>query len=155
MRKKVSVEISNRTRQYIVIKANIEKLIKEILEYLNFSGDLELSLALVGNRTIRALNKKFRNVDKFTDVISFPFECNSQEKVTGEIVICPYVAEARARKIGNTFSNYFEFLLIHSILHLFGFSHDKEEDKTSMEALEDDIFKKVEKRSFIKKEGFR
>jgi probable rRNA maturation factor len=81
--------------------------------------DMPLSIALVGQERIKELNKQYRGENKATDVLSFSY---------GEIVICP----VKVRK------NELARVLIHGILHLLGFDHEKTaKEKVKMEAKED------------------
>lgn len=94
-------------------KLPFEKIRSDIL-----GKKYELSLVIVGTKRIRTLNKKFRNKDYATDVLSFELSKNS-----GEIFICPIIAKSKSGKFGMDFENYLLFLVIHACLHLKGMEH--------------------------------
>jgi len=77
----------------------------------------DLSIALVGSKEIKALNGKYRKKDRPTDVLSF------QYGTSGEIVICPEVVKANAKKYRSVFKKELARVLIHGILHILGYNH--------------------------------
>lgn len=103
---------------------------KRLIEMKNYilSKDYELSIAIVGEKKIHNLNKKFRNKDYATDVLSFPLSEKS-----GEIFVNLNVATKKSIDFEMTPNKYFYYVLIHSMLHLKGFLHgekmEKEESK--------------------------
>ncbi len=101
-------------------------------------ADLEIDLAIVGKKRMRSLNRVWRGKDKVTDVLSFgnqkPKTKNQKLNFIvpsnnifhfGEIIICASVAERQAREDGHSFDQETAVLLIHGILHLAGFDHEK------------------------------
>jgi probable rRNA maturation factor len=104
------------------------------------------------NEGIHALNKKFREVDKPTDVLSFPlfdFEGETEEPPIdeivhnlGDIVISLEKAKEQAEEYGHSFEREVAFLCVHSMLHLLGYDHERsdEEDK-EMRAKQTEIMK--------------
>ncbi|MFA6353501.1 MAG: rRNA maturation RNase YbeY [Candidatus Paceibacterota bacterium] len=86
-----------------------------------------LSIACVDERTSRKINKKYRKIDKATNILSFPLRTN-----VGEIILCPAVIKKGAKKFGRTFDQFLGFLVIHGMLHLKGFEHS-----STMERLEE------------------
>lgn len=84
----------------------------------------ELSVVFVGKKRMRALNKKHRQKDYSTDILSF-----SVGDDTGEIFINPDKARTKAKEFDRTFSNYIQFLFIHGCFHLKGFDHSDEMEK--------------------------
>jgi rRNA maturation RNase YbeY len=77
-----------------------------------------LSVAYVDQNKSRALNKKYRNKDKPTNVLSFSLSKNS-----GELVLCPAVIKREVKKFDKTYPKFFGFLVIHGMLHLKGHQH--------------------------------
>jgi probable rRNA maturation factor len=90
----------------------------------------ELSIAIVGEKKIHNLNKKFRNKDYATDVLSFPLS-----KTEGEIFLNQKVATKKAPDFDMTPKDYFIFVLIHSMLHLKGYEHGEEMEKEEQKIL--------------------
>ncbi|MDE2188390.1 MAG: rRNA maturation RNase YbeY [Patescibacteria group bacterium] len=80
--------------------------------------DYELSVAIVTKKTIHNLNKKWRNKDTPTDILSFYISNNE-----GEIYICPSEARKEAHKFERSFDNFIAFLFIHGLVHLKGYDH--------------------------------
>ena len=79
-----------------------------------------LSIALVDEKTSKEINKKYRNKNKPTNILSFPFSKN-----TGEIILCPTVIknEVKIKKFNKTYPELLGFLVIHGMLHLEGMEH--------------------------------
>ncbi|NCO28558.1 MAG: rRNA maturation RNase YbeY [Caldiserica bacterium CG02_land_8_20_14_3_00_36_38] len=154
MEKKIKVSIVNETKRYTIVKKNLEGFIEGLTKFLKINKNVELSIAFIGTKTITKINKKFRNVDKATDVISFNLSKNKSppDSIEGEIIICPLIAEKEAKKHLNNFPDYIEFLIIHGFLHILGYNHDIEKDRAKMESLEEKTFKNLKVKSFITKE---
>ncbi len=93
------------------------------------------SIIFVGNEEIQAINKKYRNIDRVTDVISFAFEDNEVEqeelRVLGDIYICIPKMMEQAKEYGHIEKRELSFLVVHGLLHLLGYDHmlGKEEEK--------------------------
>ena len=110
-----------------------------------------LSVNLVGKAKIRALNKKYRNKDKATDVLSFPLSTGKDVKnkgnailELGDIFICPNVAVHKAREHQNTLKDEMKFLIVHGFLHLLGHDHEQSvAEKKKMFSLQDKILNKI------------
>ena len=130
-----------------------EKVLKE-----DFSK-VCVSLNFVSDEEIQRLNKEFRNVDKVTDVLSFPnLNKTPKEKLEkfkksydfdegllflGDIVISKNVAKAQAREYKHSLTREVCFLALHGFLHLLGFDHVKEEDEKVMNKIQDKILSEV------------
>jgi len=113
------------------------KLLENIANFLNVSQDIEL--LIVDNKTIRNLNKTYRNIDKETDVLSFPINSFKYEPI-GSIVISSEVAKDTANKFNHTLEEEIALLFIHGLLHLLGFDH--ETDNGQMRKKEQEIINK-------------
>ncbi len=103
-------------------------------------GPIELSVALVCDDEIKALNTRFRNQEKATNVLSFPngmMLSRSEDKIfLGDVVIALETVLAEARAEGKDPRHHLAHLTVHGVLHLFGYEHDDEEEAERMEALE-------------------
>lgn len=86
----------------------------------------ELSVLIVSKSIIQKLNKEFREIDKPTDILSFPLS-----EDFGEIYINPDMTKIEAKKFGREYENFFAFLFIHGLVHLKGFDHG-----STMESIE-------------------
>ena len=116
------IEINNLTRERIN-QGLIKKIASDVLK--KEKKDIPLSIAFVGEKEIRKLNRKYRSKDKETDVLSF--------EDLNEIVLCPKVLKKRAEREKSTFSKELSLSLIHGILHLLGYNDEMKEDGEKME----------------------
>mgnify|MGYP001127253001 CR=1 FL=1 len=128
-----------------VLKA-IENAIKESLLLERKSLNYEISLTFVDNHEIRKLNKEYRNIDKETDVLSFPL--NQDESLfptpmLGDIVISTEKALEQSVEYGHSFVREISYLTVHSMLHLLGYDHINESEKPVMRDKEKEIMKKL------------
>ncbi len=112
--------------------------IEATLDFEDFSADCELSLTFTDNENIRALNSQYRNIDRETDVLSFPMldsdvDLKSPILMLGDIVISLEKAKEQGDTFGHGFRRELAFLCIHSTLHLLGYDHETcEEDELEM-----------------------
>ena len=101
------------------------------------------TIFLTNNKKMKELNKKFRNKNKPTDVLSFPFNKKIKYKKNiylGDIAISYEIINKRSKK--SNFSVEFDKMLIHGYLHLLGYDHKKKKDFNKMKKLEDLILNK-------------
>lgn len=113
--------------------------------------NMYISITLTTPENIRNINKEYRNIDKETDVLSFPmFEqeeikeiINSKqhlvEDVLGDIVISVKKVQEQAIEYGHSFERELSYMLVHGFYHLMGYDHIKEEDKKKMRPKEEKI----------------
>ena len=118
------ITILNRQRKHRVRIRAFERLLGDLARTYRL-GDPEVSLAFVGERAIRTLNRKFMKKDKPTDVLSFPLgEKGPDGKYyLGDIVIAVPVAARQAREKGHGLDRELRLLAIHGFLHLLGYDH--------------------------------
>lgn len=94
----------------------------------------DLSLAIVSDRRMRALNRQFRGKDAVTDVLSFPSDRStpltaSTRGFMGDVVIASGVAKQQARATGHTVQTEVRVLALHGLLHLLGYDHESDDGK--------------------------
>ncbi len=131
------------TKQVVVTCFN-----EENLNNLNFY----LSITLTSNEEIHKLNKQYRNVDKPTDVLSFPmFEKQELDKIIeqqkstilpepiGDIVISIKKVEEQAKEYGHSFERELSYMIVHGFYHIMGYDHIEEKDKIIMRPKEEKI----------------
>lgn len=94
-------------------------------------SDCDATIAFVSDERIRRLNRQFRDIDKATDVLSFPAD---EEMNLGDIAVSVETAAQQAKENGLTFDNEIAQLILHGLLHLCG--HDHETDSGEMNRLE-------------------
>ena len=124
-----------------------KKICKAFPKKYRFSDKkVSLTLMLSNNKNIKRLNRNFRNKDKATDILSFPFENNSKiinGTYIGDIIISyNFIDKPKSQKL-KTFKERLIKIFIHGFLHLLGFNHDKDKDFKKMEKEEQHIYKSV------------
>ena len=101
--------------------------------------DAEVSVLLVDDARIRSLNAQWRNIDKATNVLSFPASAPGKlasNLLLGDIVIAFETVQREAGDESKSLANHFSHLVVHGFLHLIGYDHENEGDAETMEALE-------------------
>ena len=132
------------------LKMLVREAIEATLDYEQYGNPCEVSVTFVDNEEIRDLNKKFRSIDKATDVLSFPlfdYEGESEEPpvdemlgMLGDIVLSLEQADLQAKEYGHSFEREVAFLTVHSMLHLLGYDHETgEEDEADMRRRQSDV----------------
>ncbi|MGE8720270.1 rRNA maturation RNase YbeY [Leptospira terpstrae] len=120
-----------------------------VLKYLSppFLQSLELSVLLVDDMLMKEINFERRGLNKTTDVLSFPLYSDSPPipfQILGEVVISMDTCILQAKEIGHSLIDEFYRLLVHGILHLFGYDHEtNEKDATLMRNKEDECLELV------------
>jgi len=90
----------------------------------NSLTDKEIELIIVNNDEIQELNKIHRNIDKATDVLSFPLEFDLPNMPLGSIVVSMDYVQLKAKEYAHSSNDEFTLLFIHGLLHLLGFDHE-------------------------------
>ena len=100
---------------------------------------VEVNYAFVSPRQIHQLNYKFRQVDRVTDVLSFPdgdVNPETNRRFMGDVLICRSVAQKQAKALGHSLEREITFLQVHGTLHLFGYDHIDPDDEVKMLGLQ-------------------
>ncbi|MBD3208121.1 MAG: rRNA maturation RNase YbeY [Candidatus Nealsonbacteria bacterium] len=132
------IEVNNQT-PYPADEDFLKNIINTVLKKEGVKK-FDLSLALVKEGEMKELNRIYRGRDYVTDVLSFPFKAEEpfSREEDGEIIICPAQVEKNAERAGVSFKKEMSRVLIHSILHLLGYEHEKSEgEKREMREKED------------------
>ena len=136
-----------------------ERIIEFCLDYAKFPYEAEVNLTLTDNEGIHAINKEFREIDRPTDVLSFPmlsydtpgdfafldeedsddFNPDTGEALLGDIVISVDKVVEQAESYGHSIEREYAFLITHSMLHLFGYDHMEEDEAKVMEEKQREI----------------
>lgn len=135
-----------------------EALAKDVITFTidheDFPYEAEVNLTLVDNEEIHTINREYRNIDRPTDVLSFPmlsyeaagdfskleddyddnFNPDTGEILLGDIVISVDKVAEQAESYGHSQKREYAFLIVHSMLHLFGYDHMTPEEAADMEA---------------------
>lgn len=162
----MAIILDNNTNYDISEKLNqlIGKVVAECINHEKCPYIVEVSITLVDNEEIKKINKEFRNIDLVTDVLSFPliefvkpsgwqfiYENNlddflnldTEELMLGDIVISLEKAEEQAKTYGHSFEREIGFLIVHSMLHLFGYDHISEDEEKIMFEIQEQILEEV------------
>lgn len=126
----------------------IHKAYKAVLKNLELTDWFDIDISVVGRDTIRSLNLEHRNVDKVTDVLSFPnvditwpiCHCSYKDDIDpdtgtlflGDIMLCKSKIKEQAEEFGHSELREMVYLTVHGMLHLFGFDHMTKEDEEEM-----------------------
>ena len=147
---------------YLGTKENTEfeniilKVLKKCFEIEHLPEEkLLVSVTLTTPENIKRLNKEFRNIDKETDVLSFPmFEKEEidymienkswiNEDILGDMVISIKKVQEQAIEYGHSFERELSYMVVHSFYHLIGYDHIKEEDKIIMRPKEEYVLNEL------------
>ncbi|MBI6871725.1 rRNA maturation RNase YbeY [Clostridium aciditolerans] len=158
--------IDNR-QDKICVSEELEGTIESVIEYALKEEEVnipcEVSVVFVDNEEIREINKENRNIDKATDVLSFPMleypessvfkdvylnhkfhvsDLDNGNLILGDIVLSLEKAEEQRKEFGHSFLREAAYLTVHSVLHLLGYDHMEEEEKNVMRKREEEILNK-------------
>lgn len=117
------------------LKALLRRTVRATLKYEGIKNTTEVSVTFADDESIRKLNAEYRNLDRPTDVLSFPIEDDveaadeSQVLMLGDIVISLERAAVQAEEYGHSFKREVAFLCAHSMLHLLGYDHELGEEQ--------------------------
>lgn len=158
--------VENETEE--TFEFNVDELVKTLtettLEMENVPfRDVSLNVTFTDDETIKEINKEFRDMDKSTDVLSFPaidfempgdfsniegdepdyFDPDTGELILGDIMISLEHAHAQAAEYGHSYRREIAFLITHSLLHLIGYDHMEEDERAIMEGKQEAILDKL------------
>ena len=145
------------------IEEVVEKVARTVLEMENCPYEVCLNLLITNNEGIRTYNKEYRQIDKETDVLSFPnveyesagdfsmaekmqadcFDPDSGELLLGDIIISAQKVEEQAKEYGHSELREFAFLTAHSMFHLCGYDHMNDEEAAVMENKQETVLQKL------------
>lgn len=135
--------------EYInILKKVLEKCFSQ--EKLN-NKNLYINVVLTNPYNIRKMNNQYRNIDKETDVLSFPmFEKEelvklekANQDILGDIVISIDKVKQQAEEYGHSFKRELAYMAVHGFYHLMGYDHMNEDDKKEMRQKEENILEKL------------
>lgn len=139
-------------RAGIGLKRLVKRAARGALKYESFPYNAELSVTFTDNDGIRRLNRKYRERDSATDVLSFPmYDFRSGDEPAdescaelGDVVLSLERADEQAKLYGHSFKREVAFLTVHSVLHLLGYDHELSDDEERlMFARQDEIMDKL------------
>lgn len=140
----------------------IRQVIEAALDYEKCPYDITVNVVLTDNESIHEINKTYRDIDRPTDVLSFPmvsyetpgdfsaveedpdnFDPDSGELMLGDIMISMDKVYEQAESYGHSRKRELGFLIAHSMLHLFGYDHMVDEERIDMEKRQSDILESI------------
>lgn len=147
--------IINDTQKKVKIPTGIRMLIRRtctaVLIGEDFNGSAEVNITFVDNEKIRELNRTHRDIDRETDVLSFPLgekgkydinpETNAQ--MLGDIIISVEKAMEQAKELSHSLRREIAYLTAHSMLHLLGYDHIENMDKLHMREKEENVMRQL------------
>ncbi len=140
------------------IELMIKNAVKASVEYVNCPFYVDISVTLTDNEQIQVINNEQRDINKPTDVLSFPmveyeegftfdsleqsphlFHPESGELLLGDIVLSMDKVKEQSKEFNHSIEREFTFLIVHSMLHLFGYDHIEVKDRVLMEKAQSEI----------------
>lgn len=133
----------------------LDEIYCELMTYLGLKDEFEVELTIVDEQEIQTLNRENRGVDSITDVLSFPsmnvelpfdpqkytddIDPETGKFMLGDIILCSKRAKEQANEYGHSVKREVCYLVLHGLCHLFGFDHEKEDDKKKMRQVEEGV----------------
>ena len=134
----------------------VKKVLHKCFEEENLlNSKLIITITLTTSEEIKKFNKKYREIDKATDVLSFPMfeKCEIEEKIKkndfpfedilGDVIISIEKVKEQAEEYEHSFERELSYMLVHAFYHLMGYDHIEEEDKKVMRPKEENILNKL------------
>lgn len=158
------INVNGRARKKY--KAIAEMVASSAITIMGFPSEIEVDINFISEKEIKRLNSEFRQIDKVTDVLSFPsFEIKAGENLVlnkddkilanigeavhfGDMAICLKQTKRQAKEYGVTVEQEIKKLVIHSILHLMGYDHIKDEDYLVMKEQEEKLDKLIKEKIY-------
>lgn len=144
-------KIEKMEREEVIIK----KVVQAVLEEEKIVHELYINITLTNNEEIHIINKQYRDVDRPTDVLSFPMYERDEitelrkkdnifaEEILGDIIISIPKVKEQAEEYGHSFERELAYLTTHGMLHLLGYDHMIDEEKEQMRKREEEILEKL------------
>jgi len=159
----MEVIIVNNQSEIELNEDQIKKISDFLFKKLEKEDSSELNVVFIGREEIKEVNNKYRNIDKDTDVLSFSYL--EDKKIfgfiddaesfrdefgfftVGEILICPAAAQENIKTYNKEWNLEKEiiFLIIHGLLHIYGYDHESDDKKKLMEAKQEEMLQEAEK----------
>ena len=147
MKHRIVIRCEAHSLSDFALKQQISKCITAALDKQGVDTPCEINVLVTDDEGIRAINKAYRQIDKATDVLSFPIDemdYDTNRRYLGDMVLSLERAEAQGEEYGGGFKHEAQYLTVHSVLHLLGYDHlDEGEEKAKMRAREKAIMKEL------------
>lgn len=138
------------------------EVIEAALDYVSCPYEAQINLLLTDDEEIARVNQEFRQINRPTDVLSFPaieyseagnfehleerqecFDPESGELILGDMMLSMERVCAQAKEFGHSMRREYAFLIAHSMLHLFGFDHMEDNERSQMETMQEEILQNI------------
>lgn len=163
----IFIENENNAKFEFDYESVIKNVIEESVSYVNCPFEVNVEVTITDNKTIKEINKEQRDIDKETDVLSFPmidydkpgnfeilsdtedefaydyFEPDTGELLLGDIIISSDRLYSQAVEYGHSVRRELAFLVAHSMLHLFGYDHMEDDERLEMENMQKEILENL------------
>ncbi len=163
----VNIEYEAEKKLGVDYDSIIRQVVEEALDYEGCPYEAEVSVLLTGNDQIQELNREYREIDRPTDVLSFPmiefqhpsdfsrveeefcdcFNPETGELLLGDIILSVDKIEEQAAAYGHSRERELAFLVAHSMLHLCGYDHMEEDERIVMEKKQEEI---LQRRGYVR-----
>lgn len=139
------------------IKSKLDIIINTLIEQENINADkIYVSVESATKEEIQKINKEYRNVDRYTDVLSFPIfsreeleEFKKEDKKgikemdLGDIIVCLEVIKEQSEQYDTGLIRELLYMITHGMCHLLGYDHELEDEKVIMRKIEEDVLNKI------------
>ena len=142
------ISLKNKQKKININEQKLKHNAQSILNFLDYKN-FAIGIWLTTNKTIHKFNKNYRNCDKATDILSFPYHLaipgkkikpkTNEDYYLGDIIISLEYAQKLSIQNDTSFEQYLLILLIHGICHLLGYDHNTEDEYKKMQRLEKKI----------------
>ncbi len=143
------ITIINRTKSPVVDTQRLHKIMNAMLKTVGYEN-FDLGILLTTNKTIQRYNRDYRNKDKPTDILSFPYHTTLQpgeqivvhdpeDQNLGDIIISLEYVKAHAPEWSRTFEEHLYALLAHGLAHLLGYDHQNDVQEAQMQKIEQQL----------------
>ena len=145
----------------VLAEVDVTALQTALGEFVHADVPLCIEFVFVTDEEIKTLNAQTRDIDKVTDVLSFPtlddilekeilaenfpFDIDEDGKLCiGSVVVCREKAQEQATEFGHSYKRELHYLLVHGVMHCLGYDHMQDDDKAKMRKAEESILQKIE-----------
>ena len=145
----INIEYETEKKLDLDYETIIRQVVEKAMDYEKCPYEAEVNVTLTDNAAIHEINREYREIDRATDVLSFPmieyetpedyFNPDTGELMLGDIVISVEKVEEQAEKYGHSKERELAFLTAHSMMHLFGYDHMEEDEAKVMEAKQREV----------------
>ena len=155
----INIEYETEKKLDLDYETIIRQVVKKAMDYEKCPYEAEVNVTLTDNAAIHEINREYREIDRATDVLSFPmidfrkpegfelveehpedyFDSDTGELNLGDIVVSMDKVYEQAEEFGHSFGRELYYLAVHGMLHLFGYDHMNDEDKAEMREKEEEI----------------